>query len=59
VAPTSLAPQADIRAEAVDQPRIGPARVGMPETDDVADVQLKDYWLVHPGGQGIKAADDR
>ena len=30
-----------------------------PESDDIAHEQLKDFWLVHPAGQDIKAVDDR
>jgi hypothetical protein len=40
VAAAGLAPDADVRAQAVHEPRPAPARVRTPEADDVAQEQL-------------------
>jgi hypothetical protein len=42
MAATGLAPDADVGAEAVDEPRVAPAGVTAPEADEVAEVQLDD-----------------
>lgn len=42
MAATGLAPDADVGAEAVDEPRVAPAGVTSPEADEVAEVQLDD-----------------
>ena len=42
MAAAGLAPDADVGAEAVDEPRVAPAGVGATEADEVAEVQLDD-----------------
>ena len=59
MAAAALAAQADVRAKPVDQPGVRAARMGAPKPDDVAQEQREDSGVVHPAGQGIKAADDR
>jgi hypothetical protein len=42
VTAAGLAPESDVRAEAVDQPRLTTAGVAAPETDDIAEEELDD-----------------
>jgi hypothetical protein len=46
VAVTSLAPQPDVRPEAVDEPLRAAAGVRSPEDDDVAEAELDDWGLI-------------
>ena len=59
VAAAAAAAQADVGAEAIDEPGVAAARVRPAEADDVAEVELEHLGSRHPAGQGIKAGGDR
>lgn len=42
MAAAGLAPDADVGAETIDEPRVAPAGVAAPESDEVAEVQRDD-----------------
>ena len=47
VAAAGLAAQADVGAEAIDQPGVAAARVGASEPDDIAEEQREDGLVWH------------
>ena len=52
-----LAAQPDVRAEAVDEPRVAAARMRSSQAHDVAEQQFQDGSVRH-GGQGIRGVGD-
>ena len=58
VAGARPAAQADVRAEAVHEPRVAATRMGTPQAHDVAEQQAEDGAGRH-GGQAIRAVVDR
>ena len=61
--PAALAPQADVRTEAVDQPVGRATRVTTAQSDDVAEEDLERRTgrvsIGHSAGQGIRAVVGR